>query len=108
MLGALEARAVDEPLTGQVWLPRKSGKLLMDCALYETVMDRWSPESTTLIVGTGVVDRPARFAFAANTAAAVAWTTLGSVCVSIAGLTAAIAAASAAASSCSRLRKACV
>ncbi len=71
-------------------------------------MVRWSPESVTLTVGTGVVDKPARFAFAAKTAAAVAWTTVASVCVSIAGLTAAIAAASAAASNCSRLRRACV
>src|SRR3569832_2853145 len=106
MLGALEAFAVDEPLICQVCWPRTPGKLLMDCAVYETVMVRCSPESTTLIVGVGTDDRPAIFAFAAKTAAAVAWTTLSSLCASIAGLTAETAAASAAASSCPFLRRA--
>src|SRR6476646_12133610 len=108
MLGALEARAVAEPEICQVPLPSTPGKLLIDCAVYATVMVRASPESVTLIVGVGTVDRPGRFAFAANTAAAVAWTTLSSDCVSIAGLTAAIAAASAAAFNCSCFRKASV
>lgn len=108
MLGALEARAVDEPAICQVCLPSTPGKLLTDCAVYETVMVRESPESVTLIVGVGIAERPGRFAFAAKTAAAVACTTVSSDCVSIAGLTAAIAAASAAAFNCSCFRKASV
>src|SRR6476659_3737126 len=108
MLGALDAFAVEEPETSQVCLPRTLGKLLTVCAVYETVLLRARPESVTVMVGVGVAVRPGRFAFAAKTAAAVAWTTVLSVWVSIAGRTAAIAAASAAAFNCSRLRTACV
>src|SRR4051812_42338587 len=97
MLGALDARAVAVPLIGQVCLPSTPAKLLTDCAAYETVMVRASPESTTVTVGVGTDASPGRFAFAANTVSAVALTMVASLCVSIAGLTAAIAAASAAA-----------
>src|ERR1700722_9814924 len=111
MFGALAAFAVDEPLIGQVALPSKIGKLLVDAALYETVTVRWSPLSTMLIVGVGAVEGVRAplilFAVVANTAAAVAWAT-ASDCISIAGLTAAMAAASVAASNCARWRKACV
>src|SRR3984957_5372585 len=107
ILGAAAACAVAEPLSGQdVLFASTLGKLLRDAALYETETVRPSPTSVTVIVGVGVETKPGMpFATDIKIALAVAWATV-SDCISMAGLTAAMAAASAAASNCSFLRSA--
>src|SRR5579872_150356 len=114
MLGAAATCDVAEPLIGHATLltpfPSTLGKLFRAAEVYETETVRESPVSVTVIVGVGApFCRPGARAFAVDMkmALAVAAATV-SLCINMAGLTAAMAAASAAASNCSFFRSAWV